>query len=265
MREFSIEGSSDGSNFSGSNCLGVTLHPLVRRRRFPPTNRNHGWLSDIQYTRLHVFEMLFDFVFGGDAVLQEVASDHAYRRDLQRDALGHGDWEVRLGRKIDHARVAKHSRKPSSKRNVCSPARQQRPEALPDPVGQFLFGAVRIDATQRLKRGVGIFQHQPTARFQDGHHVPERTFPFRKVDQYEAGVYQIKPFIGWRVLRNVVDAHFDGVGRGLFCPGSINIGRQYAACIANAFCNLAYQRGAASAHFPASPALAHATSIELPQ
>jgi len=136
---------------------------------------------------------------------------------------------------------------------------------LPDPVGQFLFGTIRIDATQRLKRGIGIFEHQPTTGFQGRDHVLERTFPFRNVDQYKSSVYQVKQFIRRWILRNVMSAHVDVVGGGFFRPGSINVGSQNAASSSNAFCNRPCQGGTSSPDLPAPPARGYAASIELSQ
>src|SRR6185437_819196 len=91
------DGSCGGLKARWGNLLAASWCPLARLRRFLSTNRNHGWLRDIQNTGLDVLEMLFNFEFRGNAVVQQIISNHAYRCDLQRDALRHGDREVRFG------------------------------------------------------------------------------------------------------------------------------------------------------------------------
>lgn len=56
----------------------------------------------------YVFKMFFNFLFCGDPVAQQVVPDHVYGRDLERNAFGHGDREVSVGRNLNHAGIAKH-------------------------------------------------------------------------------------------------------------------------------------------------------------
>ena len=91
--------------------------------------------------------------------------------------------------------------------------RQQLQEALADPVGALSIGVVGTRdgrAGERLQRHVVVLEEKQPAGAQCGDHPGERSVARGDVGEHEAGVDEVKPVAGGRIVSDVLAADVHG-------------------------------------------------------